>query len=172
MFAPLGFMPGMTKEQIAAVAGAAAGTAPVCRRVEHYMKLGGWFAGTPEELVAYLKDIEARYPGLEHINLSPLHADRADGRAVPPGRRARDAAFPRPRAAARGRREIGAGRTRPPFPRRSNIYVRQRKDRAAPGRPGRNARPEQREAGNAVAEDPTEADPAMSSPITDERLRH
>ena len=42
----------------------------VCRRVEHYMKMGGWFAGTPEELVAYLKDLEARYPGLEHINLS------------------------------------------------------------------------------------------------------
>ena len=38
--------------------------------VEHFMKLGGWFAGTPDELVAFLKDFEERYPGLEHINLS------------------------------------------------------------------------------------------------------
>ena len=34
------------------------------------MKMGAWFAGTPEELVAYLKELEARYPGMEHINLS------------------------------------------------------------------------------------------------------
>ena len=26
--------------------------------------------GPPEELVAYLRDLESRYPGLEHINLS------------------------------------------------------------------------------------------------------
>jgi len=38
--------------------------------VEHYIKLGGWFAGTSDELVAFLKNIESRYPGLEHINLS------------------------------------------------------------------------------------------------------
>jgi len=38
--------------------------------VEHYINLGGWFAGTSEELVAFLKNIESRYPGLEHINIS------------------------------------------------------------------------------------------------------
>ena len=32
MFAPLGFMPGMTPEQVDAVAGAAVGTRPACRR--------------------------------------------------------------------------------------------------------------------------------------------
>ncbi len=32
--------------------------------------MGGWFAGTSEELVAFLKDLESRYPGLEHVNLS------------------------------------------------------------------------------------------------------
>jgi hypothetical protein len=39
-------------------------------RVEHYIAQGGWFAGTAEELVAFMKDIEQRYPGLEHINFS------------------------------------------------------------------------------------------------------
>src|SRR5207245_707860 len=38
--------------------------------VGHYMKTGAWFAGPPEELVAYLKDLEARFPGLEHVNMS------------------------------------------------------------------------------------------------------
>ncbi len=31
---------------------------------------GAWFAGPPEELVAYLKSLEATYPGLEHVHLS------------------------------------------------------------------------------------------------------
>jgi hypothetical protein len=34
------------------------------------MKTGAWFAGPPEELTAYLKDLEARYPGLEYVNVS------------------------------------------------------------------------------------------------------
>jgi hypothetical protein len=39
-------------------------------RVEHYIEKGGWFASTAQELVAFLKDIEVRYPGLVHISLS------------------------------------------------------------------------------------------------------
>ena len=38
--------------------------------VEHYINMGGWFAGTSDELVAFLKNLESRYPGLEHVNLS------------------------------------------------------------------------------------------------------
>ena len=34
------------------------------------MKLGSWFAGTPEQLIEHLKKLEARYPGMQHINLS------------------------------------------------------------------------------------------------------
>jgi alkanesulfonate monooxygenase SsuD/methylene tetrahydromethanopterin reductase-like flavin-dependent oxidoreductase (luciferase family) len=70
MFAPLGFMPGMTKEQVAAVARRGGWYESGVPNVEHYIKLGGWFAGTSEELVAFLKNIESRYPGLEHINIS------------------------------------------------------------------------------------------------------
>ena len=70
MFAPLGFVPGLTPEQITAVAGrggwAAAGVPPV----EHFMKLGSWFAGTPDDLVVFLKGIEQKYPGMEHVNFS------------------------------------------------------------------------------------------------------
>jgi hypothetical protein len=34
------------------------------------MKVGAWFAGPPEELVAYLKSLEERFPGLQHVHLS------------------------------------------------------------------------------------------------------
>ena len=70
MFAPLGFLPGVTPAQIAAIARRGGWDEAGVPTLEHYMKIGAWFAGTPEELVAYLKELEARYPGMEHINLS------------------------------------------------------------------------------------------------------
>jgi alkanesulfonate monooxygenase SsuD/methylene tetrahydromethanopterin reductase-like flavin-dependent oxidoreductase (luciferase family) len=70
MFAPLGFIPGLSAEQIAAVARRGGWDAAGVPRVEHFTGLGSWFAGTPEELVAHLKTLEERYPGMEHINLS------------------------------------------------------------------------------------------------------
>ncbi|HEY8288536.1 MAG TPA: LLM class flavin-dependent oxidoreductase [Acetobacteraceae bacterium] len=70
MFAPLGFLPGATKEQVAAIAKRGGWYEAGVPTLEHYMETGAWFAGTPEDLVAYLKDLEVRYPGMEHINLS------------------------------------------------------------------------------------------------------
>jgi alkanesulfonate monooxygenase SsuD/methylene tetrahydromethanopterin reductase-like flavin-dependent oxidoreductase (luciferase family) len=70
MFAPLGFVPGLTPEQIAAVARRGGWDAAGVPKVEHFMGLGSWFAGTPDDLVVYLKGIEEKYPGMEHINLS------------------------------------------------------------------------------------------------------
>ncbi len=79
--------------------------------VDHYLKLGSWFAGTPDDLVAHLKSFEERYPGMQHINLSPplTTPEGPDRRAVPYGRRAGDAAFP----SAAGRTSSGTiGRRR------------------------------------------------------------
>jgi alkanesulfonate monooxygenase SsuD/methylene tetrahydromethanopterin reductase-like flavin-dependent oxidoreductase (luciferase family) len=70
MFAPLGFLPGATPAQVAAIAQRGGWYEAGAPTLEHYMATGAWFAGTPEELVAYLKDLESRYPGMEHINLS------------------------------------------------------------------------------------------------------
>jgi alkanesulfonate monooxygenase SsuD/methylene tetrahydromethanopterin reductase-like flavin-dependent oxidoreductase (luciferase family) len=70
MFAPLGFLPGVTKDQIAVIGRRGRWAAADVPSVEHYMKMGAWYAGTPEGLVAYLKELETRYPGMEHINLS------------------------------------------------------------------------------------------------------
>jgi alkanesulfonate monooxygenase SsuD/methylene tetrahydromethanopterin reductase-like flavin-dependent oxidoreductase (luciferase family) len=70
MFAPLGFVPGLTPAQVDAVARRGGWDAAGVPTVEHYMKLGSWFAGTPEQLVELLKGFEEKYPGMEHISLS------------------------------------------------------------------------------------------------------
>jgi alkanesulfonate monooxygenase SsuD/methylene tetrahydromethanopterin reductase-like flavin-dependent oxidoreductase (luciferase family) len=70
MFAPLGFVPGLTPAQANAVAHRGGWDAAGVPTVEHYMKLGSWFAGTPEQLVELLKGFEERYPGMQHISLS------------------------------------------------------------------------------------------------------
>jgi alkanesulfonate monooxygenase SsuD/methylene tetrahydromethanopterin reductase-like flavin-dependent oxidoreductase (luciferase family) len=70
MFGPLGFVPGITPAQLEASARRGGWGAAGVPTVEHYMKVGAWFAGTPEELVAYLRSLEERFPGLECVHLS------------------------------------------------------------------------------------------------------
>ena len=70
MFGPLGFVPGLTPEQVKVTQGRGGWYEAGVPRVQHFMDLGAWFAGTSEQLVAHLKRLEERYPGMEHINLS------------------------------------------------------------------------------------------------------
>ncbi len=70
MFGPLGFVPGITPEQLAASTKRGGWGAAGVPSVEHYMKLGAWFAGPPEELTAYLQSLETRFPALEYVHLS------------------------------------------------------------------------------------------------------
>ena len=78
MFAPLGFVPGLTPDQVEAVAGRGGWDAAGVPTVEHFVNLGSWFAGTSTDLVAFLKGVEEKYPGMEHINLSsPLTTPKA-----------------------------------------------------------------------------------------------
>jgi len=71
MFAPLGFVPGITPEQMDAAARRGGWDAAGVPTVDNYLKLGSWFAGTPDDLVTHLKALEARFPGMQHVNLSP-----------------------------------------------------------------------------------------------------
>jgi len=70
MFGPLGFVPGITPAQLDASTKRGGWGAAGVPTVEDYMKVGAWFAGTPEELVASLKSLEQTYPGLEYVHLS------------------------------------------------------------------------------------------------------
>ncbi len=70
MFAPLGFVPGVTPAQVSATQRRGGWAAADVPTLEHYMKLGSWFAGTPDQLIEHLRAIEGRFPGMQHINLS------------------------------------------------------------------------------------------------------
>jgi len=70
MFGPLGFVPGITPAQLEASTKRGGWNAAGVPTVEHYTKVGAWFAGPPEELVAYLRSLEDKYPGLEYVHLS------------------------------------------------------------------------------------------------------
>ncbi len=51
MFAPLGFVPGITPEQVAATQRRGGWAAAGVPTLDHFMKLGAWFAGTPDDLI-------------------------------------------------------------------------------------------------------------------------
>jgi alkanesulfonate monooxygenase SsuD/methylene tetrahydromethanopterin reductase-like flavin-dependent oxidoreductase (luciferase family) len=70
MFAPLGFVPGITPPQVAAASRRGGWKEAHVPSLDHYMGLGSWFAGTSQQLIEHLRKLEARYPGMEHINLS------------------------------------------------------------------------------------------------------
>ena len=70
MVAPLGLMRGLTEEQIRSLAGPDPASTPNLPTIETAAQDHAWLCGTPEEAIAYLKEIEERYPGLEHINVS------------------------------------------------------------------------------------------------------
>ena len=70
IFAPLGFVPGISPEGVEAASRRGDWYENGVPRLEHFLDLGAWFAGTAEELVERLKRLEERYPGMEHINLS------------------------------------------------------------------------------------------------------
>ncbi|HXH83278.1 MAG TPA: LLM class flavin-dependent oxidoreductase [Candidatus Tectomicrobia bacterium] len=70
MFGPLGFVPGITPAQVEASSRRGGWDAAGVPRVEDYMKVGAWFAGTPEEFVAALRALEEQYPGLEYVHVS------------------------------------------------------------------------------------------------------
>jgi alkanesulfonate monooxygenase SsuD/methylene tetrahydromethanopterin reductase-like flavin-dependent oxidoreductase (luciferase family) len=70
MFGPLGFVPGITPEQLEASTKRGGWDAAGVPKVTDYMKVGAWFAGKPEELVAYLRSLEEKFPGLEYVHLS------------------------------------------------------------------------------------------------------
>jgi alkanesulfonate monooxygenase SsuD/methylene tetrahydromethanopterin reductase-like flavin-dependent oxidoreductase (luciferase family) len=70
MFGPLGFVPGITPAQLEASTRRGGWGAAGVPTVEDYMTVGAWFAGPPEALVAHLRSLEERFPGLQHVHLS------------------------------------------------------------------------------------------------------
>ena len=69
MFAPLGFVPGLTPEQIEATGDRRWAPAANLPTLRHALKAGTWLIGPPELITEQLMAIQHRYPGLEVVNV-------------------------------------------------------------------------------------------------------
>ncbi len=64
MFAPLGFVPGLTPVQVQAAARRGGWAEAGIPALEDFVKTGAWFCGPPEEFVAHLQALQDKYPAL------------------------------------------------------------------------------------------------------------
>jgi len=72
MFAPLGFVRGLTDDQIAAVADPKRARSAGLPTLRQAVDAGAWICGTAESVTEKLKDVEAKYPGLESVNVQQV----------------------------------------------------------------------------------------------------
>ncbi len=69
MFAPLGFVRGLSDDQLAALADPARAPSADLPTLESAVEAGSWLVGTPEQIIERMEDIERRWPGLDHVNM-------------------------------------------------------------------------------------------------------
>ena len=73
MFAPLGFVRGLSDEQIAALAqGSSKARSAGLPTLEDAVKAGAWLCGPAEMVAEKIYDVQSRYPGLEQINVGSV----------------------------------------------------------------------------------------------------
>jgi alkanesulfonate monooxygenase SsuD/methylene tetrahydromethanopterin reductase-like flavin-dependent oxidoreductase (luciferase family) len=72
MFAPLGFVRGLTPEQIEAVADPRRARSAGLPMLEQAVHAGAWLCGPPELIIAKLQAIQDRYPGLQEVNVGAV----------------------------------------------------------------------------------------------------
>ena len=76
--APLGMLRYSDEQMKATGPGGAARHIAAGSNFQDVLEKRAWFAGTPEETIAYLKEIEEKYPGLEHVMIAfPMGATTA-----------------------------------------------------------------------------------------------
>ncbi len=68
MFGPLGFVRGLTDDQLSALADPKRARSAGLPTLEQAVKAGSWLVGPPELIIEKIQDIQDRYPGLEEIN--------------------------------------------------------------------------------------------------------
>jgi hypothetical protein len=69
MFGPLGFVRGLTEEQIVALGEPARARHAELPVIEEAVKAGSWLCGPPELIIEKLMAVQEKYPGLEEINV-------------------------------------------------------------------------------------------------------
>ena len=69
MFAPLGFVRGLSDEQITLLGRGSEARSAGLPTMQDAVKSGAWVVGPPERVTERLMDLQDRYPGLEEINV-------------------------------------------------------------------------------------------------------
>lgn len=69
MFAPLGFVRGLTEEQIEAAGDPRRARSAGLPTLKQAVDAGAWFCGPPESIIEKLMAIQEKYPGLESVNV-------------------------------------------------------------------------------------------------------
>jgi alkanesulfonate monooxygenase SsuD/methylene tetrahydromethanopterin reductase-like flavin-dependent oxidoreductase (luciferase family) len=72
MFAPLGFVRGLTDGQIEAIADPKRARSANLPTLEQAIEAGSWLCGPPELIIEKLQDVQGRYPGLEEVNVGSV----------------------------------------------------------------------------------------------------
>ena len=69
MFAPLGFVRGLTDEQIEALADPMRASSADLPTLEDAVEAGSWLCGPPELIIEKISALQEMYPGLEELNM-------------------------------------------------------------------------------------------------------
>ena len=69
MFAPLGFVRGLSDDQMSALADPSRAPTADLPTLEQAVAAESWLVGTPESIIEKMEAIEARWPGLDHVNM-------------------------------------------------------------------------------------------------------
>ncbi len=70
MFAPLGFVRGLSEAQLEALGRRSGWAAAKIPTLEDAIEAGAWYCGPPEGCIAYLQHLQDKYPGLDHVNVN------------------------------------------------------------------------------------------------------
>jgi alkanesulfonate monooxygenase SsuD/methylene tetrahydromethanopterin reductase-like flavin-dependent oxidoreductase (luciferase family) len=69
MFAPLGFIGGLSDSQMEAIAKGSQARSASLPTLEQAVEAGSWLVGTPEDITEQLMQVQKHYPGLTDINV-------------------------------------------------------------------------------------------------------
>ena len=72
MFGPLGFVRGLTDEQLSALGDPKRARSAGLPTLEQAVEAGSWLCGPPELIIEKLQDVQDRFPGLEEINVGSV----------------------------------------------------------------------------------------------------
>ena len=69
MFGPLGFVRGLSDEQISALGRGSAARSAGLPKIKDAIKSGAWIVGPPERVTEGLMELQERFPGLQEVNV-------------------------------------------------------------------------------------------------------